>query len=117
MKTLSWFVFFSLAAGCATLPKVDRDLFAAVKADDSSEAARLLAAGANINARSTDDGTPLHKAMERLALAPLTSPPSELEVANAVSTVELLLRRGAEVGARDGGGLSPIHLAAATGQG
>ena len=102
MKTSSLLLFLSLAVGCATLPTVDRDLFAAGKADDAGEVARLVAAGANVNSRTRAGGTPLHEAMEPLALAPVTNTPSEADVAKVVSIVDLLLARGAEVNARNG---------------
>jgi len=37
-----------MVVGCATLPKPDRDLFAAVGKDDANEVQRLASAGANM---------------------------------------------------------------------
>jgi ankyrin repeat protein len=173
------------AAGCATLPKVDQDLLAAVRADNVAEAERLLAAGANINGRSvlyhdgssplawaaewgaertaewllargadvneadrhgatplhiaayraqpavaalllrhganvsaqTQDGwTPLQSALARLAFAPATATPSEVEVAKVAGIMKLLLASGARVDVRGSAGVTPLHLAALTGQ-
>jgi len=175
-----------LAVGCATVPKVDQDLFAAVRRDDAPEVQRLAAAGANVNAKgdraheglpplawaavwgstkstelllargadvnwTSGDGvtplhvaayneqpavaellirkgakvdartvsggwTPLYKAVVRLAMRPATATPFEVEVAQAVKMVELLLASGADVNAQDAKGFKPIHFAVMTEQ-
>ncbi|MEW6278305.1 MAG: ankyrin repeat domain-containing protein [Candidatus Eremiobacterota bacterium] len=55
----------------------------------------LLDRGARVNARATNDWTPMHYAAE----------------ANNPAMVELLARRGGAVDARDGDGNTPLHLA------
>jgi ankyrin repeat protein len=104
------------AVGCAeTLPKADRDLFAAIKRADAGEVQRLLASGADVN-RNEAGASPLFAAMERLARAPARRTPTEAEVAKVVDVVELLLANGARVDVRASGGAMPIHMAALTGQ-
>src|SRR4051812_41237725 len=48
-------LFVSLVLGCATLPKADQELFAAIKRDDALEVERLAVSGANINAKDDRD--------------------------------------------------------------
>src|ERR1017187_4073681 len=53
-------VVFFLGTGCATLPKADQDLIAAVEADNTKEVDRSLTAGARLDVQSTQycDGLP-----------------------------------------------------------
>lgn len=102
--------------GCATVPRADPDLFAAAAQNNTAEIERLLATGANVNARDQAGWTPLHRAMERLASRPTAGTPPDSEIVATAKTVELLLSRGAEVNVRARNGIAPIHSAAATGQ-
>jgi ankyrin repeat protein len=78
--------------------------------------ALLVHKGADVNARTENRWTPLHKSMEQLAMAPAnTTPPGE-EVANVVGVVELLLASGAAVDAQGSTVGMPLHMAALTGQ-
>jgi len=86
-------------AACATLPKVDGDLFAAVQRDDASEAARLAASGANINAKGDRE----HDGLTPLAWA---------GVWGSSRTAELLLARGADANWANGDGVTALHVAA-----
>lgn len=75
-------------------------LHEAASNDNPAVAARLLAAGADVNACATGGRTPLHVAAAE----------------NANSTVaEVLLRAGADVNAKRAGGRTPLHEAAAHG--
>ncbi|MBI3432587.1 MAG: ankyrin repeat domain-containing protein [Hydrogenophilales bacterium] len=72
----------------------------------------LISKGGDVNARSRSGWTPLHKAMEQLALRPATSAPEPSEVAKTVAMVALLLASGADANAKSEGGTMPIHSAA-----
>ena len=69
----------------------------AASAGDIDGVARLLAAGADANAREGRDGaTPLHAAA----------------LASQPAVVEVLIAHGADVNAKDGSGFTPLALAA-----
>jgi ankyrin repeat protein len=116
MERSSLLLLLLSGVGCATLPKPDQDLFAAAVRDDTREVERLLATGANVNARDKAGWTPLHKAMERFASAPSGSRAPDAEMVAVAGTAEVLLSRGADVNVRSGNGIAPIHSAAATGE-
>jgi cytohesin len=88
-----------LAGGCAAVPKVDQDVFAAVRRDDAPEVQRLAAAGANINAV----GDRTHEGLPPLAWA---------AVWGSTKSAELLVARGADVNWTNGDGVTPLHVAA-----
>jgi RNA polymerase sigma factor (sigma-70 family) len=71
-------------------------LHGAASAGNRAEVERLLAGGADVNARSPDGRTPLHYAAEQ----------GSLEI------VQLLLAKGADVNAEDARRRAPLHLAA-----
>jgi ankyrin repeat protein len=78
----------------------------------------LIRKGAKVNARSKDGATPVHRAIERFAGArsghrALTS---EAESASMMIVVKLLLAGGADVNAADASGVTPLILAASSGQ-
>ena len=62
--------------------------------------ALLVRKGGNVNARTAIGYTPLHKAMEQLAMAPANQTPTGEEVATVINIVGLLLGSGAAVNAR-----------------
>lgn len=92
-------VLVVLATGCASLPKADRDLFAAVKADDPQSVERSLAAGATIEVRNDADCD---------GLSPLGCAAGW----GSARSAELLIARGANVNARGRHGDTPLHVAA-----
>ena len=69
------------------------ELLSAAKSGDVTEVSRLLAEGADINARGKDDETPLHAAVEE----------EREEIA------ELLISKGADVNAMADDGSTPLH--------
>jgi ankyrin repeat protein len=84
------------AVGCAgTLPKPDRDLFAAIKRGDAGEVDRLLASGANVNGVDAHATTPLHVAAYH----------------EDPAVAALLVRNGAAVNVRNDAGMTPLHKA------
>jgi ankyrin repeat protein len=120
-----------LVIGCApALSKVDRDMFVEVKADNTQEVERLIAAGANVNVQNEqEDGlTPLgwaavwgsNNAAEILIAhgagvngsTKYGGTPLHVAAYNGQKeTVEMLLRKGADVNARTVGGWTPLHKA------
>jgi uncharacterized protein len=83
----------------ATLAVAGNSLFDAIADGNTSAVEQLLAAGADVNARASDQATPLiNAALE-----------SQLTVA------ELLISKGADVMARNSGGFTPLHAAAFSG--
>jgi cytohesin len=116
--------------GCApTLSKVDQDMFVAVKANNTQEVERLIAAGANVNVpnKQVDDLTPLGWAafwgsndVTVLLLehgADINRSSNGITPLHAAAykgqkgTVELLIRKGADVNAGRNGGWTPLHKA------
>lgn len=78
----------------------------------------LIRKGAKVNARSRDGSTPLHKAIvwfagTRRGHRALTS---EAEITSMMGVVKLLLAGGADVNAADASGVTPLILAASSGQ-
>lgn len=98
MKTFGLLVLVS-AVGCATVPKADRDLFAAIQEDKAGEVARLLAGGVNVNVKHDDSygGLP---------------PLGWASVWGSTKAAELLIARGANVNAGYRFGNTPLHTAA-----
>jgi ankyrin repeat protein len=89
-----------LVVGCAaTLPKADRELFAAIKADDAAEIDRLLVSGAQVNVP--------HDAYFG-GLPPL----GWASVHGSTKAAESLLARGANVNGPDKHGSTPLLVAA-----
>lgn len=80
-------IFFSSGA--------EQRLEIAIRADDGAQVARLVAAGAQVNARGRRDVTPLMIAVD----------------AQAPHAVAALLQAGALANARASDGASPVHLA------
>ena len=80
----------------APQPQPPAGLHAAASVGNRAEVARLLAGGADVNARGPDGRTPLHYAAEQ----------GRLEV------VQLLLGKGADVNAEEARRRTPLHLAA-----
>jgi ankyrin repeat protein len=91
---LSAAVFVAVASAAAGEP-----LFDAVTAGDTAGVERLLANGADVDSRASDQATPLIEA----ALG------GQPEIA------ALLLAKGADVMARNAGGFTPLHAAAYSG--
>src|SRR3989338_3167952 len=83
-----------LFAGCAIT------LMQAAEKGDTKESERLIATGADVNAKDVSGLSPLHMAA----------------VNGHKDVVELLLAKGADVNAKDGNGLNPLHTAAVNGQ-
>ena len=73
------------------------NLHCAARANDATRVEELIHAGADVNARTTDEGTPLHIATPRNA---------------DDKVVALLIRAGADVNARNSYQLTPLHIAA-----
>jgi ankyrin repeat protein len=99
MNHVLWATVVLLVVGCATLPKAEQDLFAAVRRDDAPEVQRLAAAGANINVKGDRD----HEGLPPLAWA---------AVWGSNKSAELLLARGANVNWANEDGVTPLHVAA-----
>lgn len=102
LKRLPSLLLLLLAVGCgATLPQADRDLFAAIKADDAPQVQRSLVSGANINVArdSYYDGL---------------SPLGWASASGSTKAAELLIARGADVNGVSKGGVTPLHVAALT---
>jgi len=93
---------FIIGCAPATLPKVDQDMFAAIKADNKQEVERLIAAGANVNVQN-DQGDGL-------------TPLGWAAVWGSNKTAELLIARGADVNAGGRNRNTPLHVAAYNGQ-
>jgi ankyrin repeat protein len=89
----------SAAVGCATVPKADRDLFAAIREDNASEVERLVATGANVNGTHA----PSYDGLPPLAWAGAWG---------STKAAELLIARGANVNGGNRYGSTPLHLAA-----
>ena len=83
---------------------------------ETSVGGLLVRKGGDVNARTDIGWTPLHKAMEKLAMAPANETPPGDQVAKVVRAVELLLASGAAVNAQGSIFGAPIHMAALTGQ-
>lgn len=88
------------AVGCAGIPKVDRDLYAAIESDDGAKIERLIASGANVNARPK---WWWYEEQPPLAWASAFSSPK---------TVALLIDRGADVNGVKATGSTALHVAA-----
>lgn len=89
-------------------------LHAAAGADNPVVVKALLAASADVDARDADGDSPLHDAA---ALSgwyedPLVSRAGPHPVYGDTAVVEALLAAGADVGARDDAGYTPLHAAA-----
>jgi cytohesin len=114
--------------GCATAPRVDHGLFAAVEAGDPRAFDQSFAEGADVNGRDRGGSTPLHVAAftRRLAMAELLlgrgADPNASNVEgitplflaarrDAVDVAELLLARGAAVDGRTKSGYTPLKAA------
>jgi ankyrin repeat protein len=80
-------------------PVLPSPLHLAAMKGPTNEVARLLAEGAEVNARDRDNGTPLHWAVRSFQ--------------NAPAIVAQLLTHGANVNAQDRNGATPIHLVVA----
>ena len=72
------------------------DLHCAARTNNATRAEELIRAGADVNARTTDENTPLHTAVKQK---------------NAYKVVALLIRAGADVDARNGNQLTPFYIA------
>jgi ankyrin repeat protein len=137
MKMLAFFrphllLVLLATMGCATLPKADRDLLAAVEKDDSSGVDRSLAAGARLDAshERSCEGLPalgcaawfgsVKSAQSLLARGADANvrgrggvtPLHAAAFRGRVAVAELLIRRGAELNARNEEGVTPLFLAA-----
>ena len=99
MNKCSLLLLLSSAVGCATVPKADRDLFAAIKEDNASEVERLAATGANVNVKHDQsyDGLP---------------PLAWAGAWGSTKAAELLIARGANVNGGNRLGSTPLHVAA-----
>ena len=92
-------ILLSLVSACSTGGQMgsNEEILAAVKSDNTQEVTRLLAAGADVNARGLDGAMPLHTAA----------------IENRKEVAELLIRAGANVNAKDTrNGWTPLHVAA-----
>jgi ankyrin repeat protein len=101
-SVLRWFVGLSFSVLCACAgapPRHSHDLFATAESGDMPELNRMLAAGADINARDDEGKSPLYFAAK----------------AGHAEAAEALIARGAEVDARMKGGYTPLFAAAAEG--
>jgi ankyrin repeat protein len=93
-------VFAEKAAAQATpSPASAADLLRAATQGDLQHVKELLAAGADVNARSSSGETPLHNAA----------------YSGNVALMELLLASGADVNAKERSGATPLHVAAQRG--
>jgi ankyrin repeat protein len=99
MNKCSLLLLLSAAVGCATVPKADRDLFAAIKENNASEVERLVASGANVN---------VHHDQSYGGLPPL----AWAGVWGSTKAAELLIVRGAKVNGGDRYGSTPLQVAA-----
>jgi len=92
-------LLLSAVVGCATVPKTDRDLFAAIKDDNGGDVERLVAKGANVNVKYDQfyDGLP---------------PLAWACAWGSTNAAELLISRGANVNAGNRYGSTPLHVAA-----
>jgi cytohesin len=109
-KYLSLFLPLFLAGCAPTLPalsKVDQDMFVAVKADNKQEVERLIAAGANVNARTDRRKGYYPRGLTALGWA---------SVWGSNEAAELLIARGADVNASTQRGDTALHAAAYNGQ-
>ena len=91
-------VYRRLASATSAHPQLDCagwNTIAFFEAAESSEVARCLEAGADLNARSAGGWTPLH-------VATVYNPPA---------VVKVLLDAGADPNARSGDGRAPLHMA------
>ena len=84
-----------VGCGKPSNPEADRALLYAARAGNIKAVKQYLAAGTNVNAKSKDGTTPLHKAALK----------GHKEIA------ELLITKGADVNAKSRTGTTPLHLA------
>jgi len=92
-------LLLSLVSACSTGEQMGSNkdpLCAAVEAENTQEVRRLLAAGADVNARDRYSATPLHYAasLRQKALA------------------ELLIAKGADINAKSNEGVTPLYVTA-----
>ncbi|HET6147549.1 MAG TPA: ankyrin repeat domain-containing protein [Polyangia bacterium] len=85
--------------GCATMPKADQDLFAAVKADNAGGVERAVATGANVNGKHVGR----YVGASALGWA---------GVWGSMNSAEWLIAHGADVNGANEHGSTPLHLAA-----
>jgi len=83
----------------------DVALHVAAAAYDLATARRLLALGADVNARNRRGGTPLHYAADGGPGSPTWNPRAQ------AAMIARLVAAGAEVDAPDNGGTTPLHRA------
>jgi ankyrin repeat protein len=90
------FLLLAALSRTTSLAAADEDLFSAAAAGDLVQVARLLATGADVNARNAQGATPLFWAA----------------ISGFRSAVKLLIANGADVNARDRNGFTALHVAA-----
>jgi ankyrin len=113
--------------------KTDTQLLAALRSADITEVKRLVALGANVNARGATGSRPLHIAVAQgaefvSALIQAGADPDRAdaieerrplhlaaEVSDDPRVIEMLLKAGATIDARTKKGLTPLHFSALNG--
>ena len=132
IRNLKHFALFAFAAlaGCGgelgatdDAPAVDTPLHKAAEAGDVEKVRRLIAEGADVNAKGRDGGAPLHAAADEPEVAKLLienganvnakalDDDTPLHQADEPEVTALLLANGANVHATDVNGDTPLHKA------
>ncbi|MCC6004418.1 MAG: ankyrin repeat domain-containing protein [Thermofilum sp.] len=84
---------------------LDEELFKAVENGDIARVKELLKKGANVNAKTWENSSPLHVALARVGYM------EESMRKRMVDIVKILVESGADLNAKDVRGITPLHLA------